>query len=75
MPTWVVSLLETAVHLVLANLSQDWAKQVLCNTLRSVDAAVQATDATLTGPFKGVADEVAQAFHAAVVSICQALGK
>jgi len=77
MPTWAGPVIQWAVEYLLKNLDQAWAKHILALGLRKVDAAVQSEDASLpsTNAFKGVADEVAAAFHSSVEGIASALGQ
>ncbi len=63
MPGWVVSVLEWAIGLALQQIDAADAKKGVASLFEALDAAVQAADKKITGPFKGVADEVAVAFH------------
>lgn len=75
MPTWLVGVLEWGVGLLLQHLDGPSAKKALASLLTAIDAAVQAAESRITGPFEGVADEVALAFHQAVVEIVAVLTK
>ncbi len=75
MPVWVVGVLEWAIGLALSHLSHTSVKKELAALFVALDAAVQAADKNVSGPFKGVADEVAEAFHVAVVDVVAALSK
>lgn len=73
MPTWVVGILQWAVGLALQHISAADVKKELALLFEALDAAIQAADARVTGPFKGVADEVALAFHDAAQAVVAAL--
>lgn len=75
MPTWVVGILQWAVGLALQHISAADVKKMLATVFVELDQAVQAVDARVTGPFKGVADEVALAFHDACTAVVDALRK
>ncbi len=73
MPTWIVSLLQWVVGLLLQHISPAQVKSELAVLFEGLDVAIQAADAKVTGPFKGVADEVALEFHDACTAVVAAL--
>lgn len=75
MPTWVVGVLQWAVGMALQYVKPEDVKKELANLFEVIDQAVQAADAKVTGPFKGVADEVALEFHECSKAIVEALRK
>lgn len=75
MPVWVVGVLQYVVGLLLQHISASDVKKEIAVLFEMLDGAIQAADARVTGPFKGVADEVAVAFHDVCVAIVEALKK
>ncbi len=75
MPNWVIGVLEWGLSIFLQHISAADVKTVVADLFEGLDNTVQAADSRLSGPFKGVADEVAVAFHEAVLVIVAALRK
>lgn len=73
LPGYVTTMLEWAVGLLLSHLDQDTAKKGVVMLLEAIDGIVQEQDARVDGPLKGLADEVAVAFHGSVQSIVKTL--
>lgn len=75
MPTWVAGVLQWAVGMALAYVKPEDVKKELASLFEVLDQAIQGVDAKVTGPFKGVADQVALEFHECAVAIVAALRK
>lgn len=73
MPTWVIGILEWAVGLALQHVNAADVKKAIAGGVAALDAAIQAKEAGVKGPFEGVADEVALAFHEAAIAVVTAL--
>lgn len=75
MPVWLVGILEWVVAMALKRLKPEDVKREVADLFELLDNAVQAVGARVTGPFKGVSDEVALAFHECTVEVVKALRK
>jgi len=74
-PAWVLSILEWALALALKNIKPEDVKKELSVVVKAVDAFIASAESKVSGPAKGIADEVEAALHAAFAAIITALDK
>lgn len=75
LPGWLVSTIEWAVGQALQRIQPGDVKAAFADLIESVNAALQAAEANVKGPFEGVADLVALEVDDAAKVIVAALRK
>ncbi len=73
MPVWAVGILEWVIGMALKRLKPEDVKREFASLITTIDTFVMSQEAKVKGPLEGVADEVAEAFHACCTTVVAAL--